>query len=29
MNDYRVLYFFDKRVREITVYQVGHRSKVY
>ena len=29
MNDYRVLYSFDMRVREITVHQVGHRSKVY
>lgn len=29
MNDYRVLYSFDKRVREITVHQVGHRSRVY
>ena len=29
MNDYRVLYSFDKRVREITVHQVGHRSSVY
>ena len=29
MNDYRVLYSFDKRVREITVHQAGHRSSVY
>ena len=29
MNNYRVLYSFDKRVREITVHQVGHRSSVY
>ena len=29
MNDYRILYSFDRRVREITVHQVGHRSKVY
>ena len=29
MNDYRVIYSFDRYVREITVHQVGHRSKVY
>ena len=29
MNDYRILYSVDRHVREITVHQVGHRSKVY
>ena len=29
MNDYRVIYSFDKHVREITVHQAKHRSRVY
>jgi len=29
MDDYRALYSVHRRAREITVHQVGHRSKVY
>ena len=29
MDDYRALYSVDRRAREVTVHQVGHRSKVY
>ena len=28
-KDYRILYTFDRRFREIIVHRVGHRSKVY
>ena len=28
-KDYRVIYTFDKRIREIVVHQVGHRSRIY
>ena len=28
-KDYRVLYTFDRRIREIVVHRVGHRSRIY
>lgn len=28
-KDYRIIYSFNRRVREVTVHQIGHRSKVY
>ncbi len=28
-KDYRVLYTFDRRIREIVVHRVGHRSSIY
>lgn len=28
-NDYRVIYTFNRRTREIVVHEVGHRSSVY
>ena len=28
-KDYRILYTFDRRIREIVVHRVGHRSRVY
>ena len=28
-KDYRILYTFDRRFREIVVHRIGHRSKVY
>ena len=29
VNDYRVLYTFNRQTKEITVHEVGHRSSVY
>ncbi len=26
---YRIIYSFNKSIREVTVHQIGHRSKVY
>lgn len=28
-KDYRILYTFDRRIREIVVHRVGHRSRIY
>ena len=28
-KDYRVLYTFDRRIREIVVHRVGHPSRIY
>ena len=28
-KDYRVIYTFDRRIREIVVHRVGHRSRIY
>lgn len=28
-HHYRVLYSFDRRTRNLTVYQIGHRSRIY
>ena len=28
-KDYRILYTFDKRMREIVVHRIGHRSSIY
>ena len=28
-HHYRVLYSFDRRARNLTVYQIGHRSSIY
>lgn len=28
-KDYRIIYSFNTRIREVTVHQIGHRSKVY
>ena len=28
-KDYRVIYTFDRRIREIVVHRVGHRSSIY
>ena len=28
-KDYRVLYTFNRRIREIVVHRVGHRSRIY
>ena len=26
---YRIIYSFDKNIREVTVHQIGHRSRIY
>lgn len=28
-KDYRILYTFDRQIREIVVHRVGHRSSIY
>ena len=28
-KDYRIIYSFDARIREISVHKIGHRSSVY
>ena len=28
-KDYRIIYSFNRRVRVVSVHQIGHRSKVY
>ncbi len=28
-KDYRILYTFNKQTKEINVYRIGHRSKIY
>ena len=28
-RDYRIVYSFNTRIREVIVHQIGHRSKVY
>lgn len=28
-KDYRILYTLDRRIREIVVHQIGHRSRIY
>ena len=28
-KDYRIVYSFNTRIREVSVHQIGHRSKVY
>lgn len=28
-KDYRIIYTFDRRIREIVVHRVGHRSRIY
>lgn len=29
VGDYRVIYFFDKELEQITVQQIGHRKDIY
>ena len=28
-KDYRIIYSFNRHIREVTVHQMGHRSRVY
>lgn len=28
-KDYRIIYTFNRQTREITVFRIGHRSKIY